>query len=147
MRLLAVGLLLVAGCTTDPGSPPISRATATTTIPDATASPTSTPTPSPSPSPTPEPEPAAIEVVSFTQVATEFGGSWLHVRLRNPNNDVGLVRSPFELAMLDANGGIIGVWGRSGLPGSQNTTIYQLPPGGEYALDAMLPRTRRLSHR
>jgi hypothetical protein len=61
-------------------------------------------------------------------------GSELTVRLRNPNEDVGLVRSGFELAILDAAGSIIAVEGTSGLPGAPCCTIYQLPPGGEFAL-------------
>lgn len=73
-----------------------------------------------------------IEVVSFTQV-----GNSLSVRLHNPNSDVGLVRSPFELAMLDQGGAVIGTAGQAGVPGAAVNTIYQLPPGGEYGLDTV----------
>ncbi|MDQ2636400.1 MAG: hypothetical protein M3Y83_05940 [Actinomycetota bacterium] len=69
-------------------------------------------------------------MVSFTQV-----GSSLSVRLRNPNPDVGLVRSPFELALVDPAGTVIATEGQGGLPGTPVNTIYQLPPGGEYGLD------------
>lgn len=74
--------------------------------------------------------PASQLEVSFTQV-----GNSLSVRLRNPNSDVGLVRSPFELAMLDQTGAVIGTEGQGGIPGTAVNTIYQLPPGGEYGLD------------
>ena len=68
--------------------------------------------------------------VSFTQV-----GSSLSVRLRNPNPDVGLVRSAFEMALIDHTGAVIATEGQGGLPGAPANTIYQLPPGGEYGLD------------
>jgi predicted small lipoprotein YifL len=71
-----------------------------------------------------------VEVVSFTQV-----GNSLSVRLRNPNPDVGLVRSPFELAMIDKAGAVIATEGQGGVPGASVNTIYQLPPGGEFGLD------------
>lgn len=45
-----------------------------------------------------------------------------------------MVRSGFELAILDDAGSILGVEGSSGLPGASCCTIYQLPPGGEFAL-------------
>ena len=73
-----------------------------------------------------------VEVVSFTQV-----GNSLSVRLRNPNPDVGLVRSPFELAMIDQAGAVIATEGQGGVPGASINTIYQLPPGGEYGLDIL----------
>lgn len=72
-------------------------------------------------------------VVSFTQV-----GRFLEVRFRNPNTDVGLVRSPFELAILDENGALLGTEGQGGLPGAMANTIYQLPPGGEYGLAGII---------
>jgi len=71
-----------------------------------------------------------VEVVSFTQV-----GDSLSVRLRNPNPHVGLVRSPFELAMIDKAGAVIATEGQGGVPGAAVNTIYQLPPGGEFGLD------------
>jgi hypothetical protein len=75
-----------------------------------------------------------VEVVNFTQV-----GNSLNVRLRNPNPDVGLLRSPFELAMMDKAGAVLATEGQGGLPGTVATTIYQLPPGGEYGLDVDVP--------
>lgn len=73
-----------------------------------------------------------VEVVSFTQV-----GSSLSVRLRNPNTDVGLIRSAFELALIDDAGRVIATEGQGGLPGTPVNTIYQLPPGGEYGLESV----------
>lgn len=68
--------------------------------------------------------------VSFTQV-----GKSLSVRLHNPNLDVGLIRSPFELALIDTSGLVIATAGQGGIPGTAVNTIYHLPPGGEYGLD------------
>ncbi len=96
----------------------------------------STPVPAPSPgdprgSAATAAEPShQVEVVSFTQA-----GDSLSVRLRNPNPDIGLVRAPFELAMLDKAGAVIATEGQNGVPGAPVNTIYQLPPGGEYGLD------------
>jgi serine/threonine protein kinase len=70
-----------------------------------------------------------VEIVSFTQIDSN-----LNVRIRNPNNDVGLVRSPFELALIDDAGAVIATEGQSGFPGASCCTIYQLPPGGEFGL-------------
>lgn len=78
------------------------------------------------------------EVVSFTQVAGGGGYSELNVRIRNPNSDVGLVRSPFELALVDDTGGVIATEGQSGAYGAACCTIYQLPPGGEFGFDFLL---------
>jgi len=103
------------------------------TLPSLEASPSveaSTPTPTLEPTPEPSPDPPAdVEVLGIAQAGTE-----LTVRLRNPNEDVGLVRSGFELAILDAAGSILSVEGTGGLPGASCCTIYQLPPGGEFAL-------------
>lgn len=103
------------------------------TLPTSTAipidEPSASPTVEPTMSPTPRPEPNEVEVTGIAQAGTE-----LTVRLRNPNVDVGLVRSGFELAILGADGSILSVEGSTGLPGAQCCTIYQLPPGGEYAL-------------
>jgi hypothetical protein len=75
-----------------------------------------------------------VQVVSLTQI-----GNSLSVRLRNPNPDVGLIRSPFELAMIDQAGAVLATQGQGGLPGAVVNTIYQLPPGGEYGLEADVP--------
>jgi len=82
------------------------------------------------------------EVVSFTQV-----GESLSVQLRNPNRDVGLVRSPFELALIDQSGAVLGTQGQGGLPGAPVTTIYQLPPGGDFGFNfaAAVPRGTKVS--
>ena len=81
-----------------------------------------------------------VEVVSFTQI-----GDSLNVRLRNPNPDVGLVRSPFELAMIDQSGGVLATEGQGGLPGTPVNTIYQLPPGGEYGLESLVPHGKTVA--
>jgi serine/threonine protein kinase len=81
-----------------------------------------------------------VEVMSFVQT-----GDQLNVRLRNPNQDVGLVRSPFELAMRDESGTILTTVGQGGLPGAVINTIYQLPPGGEYGLDLSVPKGNRVA--
>jgi hypothetical protein len=70
--------------------------------------------------------------VSFTQV-----GNSLNVRLHNPNPDVGLIRSPFELALLDESGAIIANKGSEGLPGTPVSTIYQLPPNGDFGFSSL----------
>ncbi|TDK96494.1 serine/threonine protein kinase [Mycobacterium paragordonae] len=77
-------------------------------------------------------EPAHKVEVSFTQI-----GNSLNVRLHNPNPDVGLVRSPFELALLDDSGAIIANLGDQGLPGSAVSTIYQLPPNGDFGFSSL----------
>lgn len=82
------------------------------------------------------------EVVSFTQL-----GEALSVQIRNPNRDVGLVRSPFELAMVDDKGAVIGTQGQGGLPGAPVNTIYQLPPGGEFGMNfaAAVPKGTKVA--
>ena len=76
--------------------------------------------------------PARPIEMSFAQI-----GDSLSVRLHNPNPDVGLIRSPFELALIDDAGAVIATKGQGGLPGTPATTIFQLPPGGEYGLDSI----------
>lgn len=81
------------------------------------------------------------EVVSFTQV-----GDQLSVRIRNPYSDVGLVRSPFELALIDEAGGVIATEGQKGMPGASCCTIYQLPPVGEFGLSFnSLPQGKKVA--
>ena len=80
------------------------------------------------------------EVVSSTQI-----GDSLNVVVRNPNPDVGLVRSPFELAMLDEKGAVVANVGNEGMPGSAISTIYQLPPNGEFGLALNVPPGRKVS--
>ena len=57
--------------------------------------------------------------------------------ISDPNPDVGLVHSPFELALLDVAGGIIAIKGLEGMPGFAVSTIYRLPPGGEFGLNRL----------
>lgn len=75
--------------------------------------------------------PRKVEV-SFTQIDNS-----LNVHLHNPNPDVGLVRSPFELALLDESGAIIANKGSEGLPGAPVSTIYQLPPNGDFGFSSL----------
>jgi serine/threonine protein kinase len=77
-------------------------------------------------------KPAHKVEVSFNQI-----GDSLNVRLHNPNPDVGLVRSPFELALLDDNGAIVANLGDEGLPGTEVSTIYQLPPNGDFGFSSL----------
>ena len=92
--------------------------------------------PAPGADPNAEPaapgEPARKVEVSFTQI-----GNSLNVRLHNPNPDVGLLRSPFELALLDESGAIIANKGSEGLPGTPVSTIYQLPPNGDFGFSSL----------
>lgn len=77
-------------------------------------------------------QPARRVEVSFTQIGTS-----LNVRLHNPNPDVGLVRSTFELTLLDDRGTIIANLGDEGIPGSAVSTIYQLPPNGDFGFSSL----------
>ena len=94
----------------------------------ATITPTASPTQTPTAAPTAA-MPAPVEIVRFSQLGTR-----LTVEIRNPNDDFGLVRSAFELAVIGDDGGIIAVVGGQGLPGASCCTIYHLPPGGRYGL-------------
>ncbi|MEY1673861.1 serine/threonine-protein kinase [Gordonia sp. ABKF26] len=75
-----------------------------------------------------------VEVAGFTQIGTEVS-----VRLRNPNQDLGLIRSPFEATLLGESGEVIATIGQGGLPGAIINTIYQLPPGGDYGISVPAP--------
>jgi hypothetical protein len=107
----------------------------TVRLPEATlgASPTAEATveatPSPTPSPTAKPQALAPEIAEFSQV-----GESLNARIHNPNKDVGLIRASFELTLLAADGSIISVLGSQGLNGSPFSTIYRLPPGGDFGI-------------
>lgn len=81
-----------------------------------------------------------VQVVGFTQI-----GNDVSVRLHNPNADVGLVRSPYELTLLDQHGGIIATQGQDGLPGTYVSTIYQLPPDSDYGLEMTAPQGKTVA--
>lgn len=121
-RILALAVL-AAGCangpTTSGGSSPSELVT-------ATASPSATVAPTPTASPTAVPPSDAI-VESFS-VHEET----IAVLIKNPNTEYGLARARFSLAAIGKDGSVIAVFGNAGLPGSPNTTIYQLPPQGEF---------------
>lgn len=73
-------------------------------------------------------------------------GTTLYAEIRNPNATIGLVRSGFNLALLDRSDGVITVGGGEGFPGAPCCTIYHLPPGGTYYLVALdLPARQRVS--
>ena len=112
-------------------SPP----SATAPAPGGATAPGSAPAPGGTP-----PDAGRTAEVSFTQV-----GYSLNVRLRNPYSDVGLVRSPFELALLDDAGAVLAIAGQSGMPGSAVSTIYQLPPGGEFGIDLSAPKDKTVA--
>lgn len=137
IRGLLVAVLVLAAC--DEGRTSLQSTATAVSSPSAVATPTESPTAAPTatseptPTPTPEAEVVAPDIVGFLQ-----HGSSLSVRLHNPNEGHGLIRSPFELTILDESGGIIAVEGSSGLPGASCCTIYQLPPGGDYGLNVFM---------
>ena len=132
---LAIAALALAACT---GNDPNTVQSVATATPGESEAETQEATPGatqePTASPTPEPEIADPEIVSFS-----MADDMLSVRLHNPNSDHGLIRAPFELAVLDADGAIITVTGTEGLPGASCCTIYQLPPGGDFGLSIFMP--------
>lgn len=77
----------------------------------------------------------AVQVVRFTQI-----GNQVSVRLHNPNADAGLIRSPYELTLLDESGAIIATQGQAGLPGTYVNTVYHLPPNSDYGLEMIAPQ-------
>jgi hypothetical protein len=56
--------------------------------------------------------------------------------MQNQNENWGLIRSRFEMALFDSNGDLLGVEGTAGLPGAECCTLYQLGPGQRYVLDS-----------
>lgn len=84
--------------------------------------------------------PLPLQVVRWN-IAGSAGSRTLHVELFNPNQQHGLLRSGFEIALIGQDDSIIEVFGSGGLPGTRATTIYQLPPNGTYG------RTEYLSSR
>jgi len=81
-----------------------------------------------------------VQVVGFTQI-----GSDVSVRLHNPNADAGLVRSPYELTLLDEAGEVIAMQGQGGLPGTYVNTIYHLPPNSDYGLTMTAPQGKSVA--
>ncbi|UPG67692.1 serine/threonine-protein kinase [Gordonia hongkongensis] len=81
-----------------------------------------------------------VEIAGFTQVGTDVS-----VRLRNPNRDLGLIRTPFEATLLGESGEILATVGQGGLPGAIVNTIYQLPPGGEYGISVAAPGNSKVA--
>jgi hypothetical protein len=81
-----------------------------------------------------------VQVVGFTQI-----GSDVSVRLHNPNADAGLVRSPYELTLLDEAGAVIATQGQGGLPGTYVNTIYHLPPNSDYGLTTRAPQGKSVT--
>lgn len=81
----------------------------------------------------------SVEITGFTQIGTDVS-----VRLRNPNRDLGLIRSPFEATLLGESGEVLATVGQGGLPGAIVNTIYQLPPGGEYGISVAAPENSKV---
>ena len=81
-----------------------------------------------------------VQVIGFTQI-----GDDVSVRLHNPNTDAGLVRSPYEMTLLDQSGAIIATQGQGGLPGAYVNTIYQLPPDSDYGLRMTAPQGKTVA--
>jgi len=135
IALLALAMIALAGCGQND-----TVGLATATIDPASQAetseetPTEEPTASPSPTPSPAPEARAPEIVAFNVVETDFQ-KVLMVRLSNPNEGVGLIRTGFELTAVAEDGTIIDVYGTEGVPGAACCTIYRLPPGGEFGLN------------
>lgn len=65
-------------------------------------------------------------------------GSGLELELRNPNADVGLVRSGFTLTAFTRHHKVLQVFGQDGVPGALCCTIYMLPPRSKYAMSFLL---------
>ncbi|WP_082981126.1 serine/threonine-protein kinase [Mycolicibacter heraklionensis] len=82
----------------------------------------------------------AVQVVGFTQIGNEVS-----VRLHNPNAAAGLIRSPYELTLLDEAGAVIATQGQEGLPGTYVNTIYHLPPNSDYGLKMTAPQGRSVA--
>jgi hypothetical protein len=80
--------------------------------------------------------PLPVEVTQVRQLKSSIWDE-AFVEVYNPNRDYGLIRSEYELAWLDKDGGIITVTGQGGLPGAGCCTIYQLPPGGKYIFETL----------
>ena len=134
IALFALAMIALAGCgqndTVGLATATISSASQTET---SEQTPTEEPTASPSPTPSPTPEARAPEIVAFNVVETDFE-KVLMVRLSNPNEGVGLIRTNFELTAVAEDGTIIDVYGTEGLLGASCCTIYQLPPEGDIGL-------------
>lgn len=116
-----------------PAVTPAPAITPTAVPTETAAAPTIAPTASPTPEPTIAPTaagPLPAEVTRFYQIGTD-----VTVQVHNPNADLGLVRSSFELAVIAENGDVLAVVS-GGLPGTLCCTIFQLPPGMDYYLIA-----------
>lgn len=106
------------------------------------AAPTS-PTASAGPGSAAQAEPSAqqtVQIAGFTQI-----GDDVSVRLHNPNSDAGLIRSPYELTLLDETGAVIATQGQGGLPGTYVNTIYHLPPNSDYGLEMTAPKGKAVA--
>lgn len=81
-----------------------------------------------------------VQIAGFTQI-----GDDVSVRLHNPNSDAGLIRSPYELTLLDDAGAVIATQGQGGLPGTYVNTIYHLPPNSDYGLEMTAPKGKTVA--
>jgi hypothetical protein len=131
--LVAVlALMVLAGCS-DAGTVGVSTATARPAESPGVQLPSSTPTATEAATPSPTPEARAPEIVAFNVLVSDFAKK-LMIRIHNPNEGIGLIRTGFELTAVAADGAIIDVYGDEGLPGAPCCTIYRLPPGGDFGL-------------
>ncbi|KXO91208.1 hypothetical protein AXK61_06515 [Tsukamurella pseudospumae] len=78
-------------------------------------------------------------MIGFTQVGTDVS-----VRIHNPNPSVGLVRSGYELTLLDSSGSVIATQGQGGVAGTVLNTVYQLPPNADYGITADAPAGKKV---
>lgn len=128
--------LSLVGCDAAMQSPSATAGTRTTAAASVAPSASLAPPPAPTASPSPSPEPTLPPAVDV--VVNRFarrGTTDLQVEIANPNESWGLVRSRFEVTLLDKSGSVLAVEGTQGVPGASCCTIYQLGPGQPYAID------------
>jgi hypothetical protein len=80
-----------------------------------------------------------VEITRWS-ISRIFGTSRIFIELHNPNTNVGLLRARYSLAVIGTDGSVVAVFGQAGVPGSIASTIYQMPPGGNYPISEDLPR-------
>lgn len=114
---------------------PLARLTPTASVPGAPAT-TST-------MPSNGAETAAgkpVQVVGLSQIDDN-----VYIRVHNPNANLGLIRSGFELTLLDASGAVLSSEGQGGIQGTPATTIYQLPPSSDYGFSVTAPSGKKVA--
>ena len=125
--LLAALVLVLAACNSDTSggvgndkTSPSPAPSVVSPLPAAGATPSLVATPTPT-------VPKDVEIENFG-----VSDGWLSVVLKNTNEDFGLARARFSIAAIGTDGTVLGIVGDVGVPGSLSSTIYELPPGGEF---------------